>query len=283
MNKSISATEYKDFCEFLQQSCGITLGENKQYLIHSRLSRIMEDRDIPNVSSLLTKLASSTNIALRDEIIDAMTTNETFWFRDLYPFEILKNIVYPDMIKQNVKNIRIWSAACSTGQEPYSIGITSEEFFYAKTFASDYRWSVTATDISHKSIAIAKQGLYDDKALSRGMSIDRRNRFFSKQEDLWLMNSKIKDRVSFRPLNLLHNYAVVGRFEVVFCRNVLIYFSAELKKYILNRLAASLAPGGYLFLGSSETIVGYCDSLEMHRSENGVYYRLKEKPKYQTF
>lgn len=281
MIDTISSQEYEGFCDFLQKTCGISLGENKQYLITSRLGKILDNNNLATLEELLIILIRDRHSPLIGEVVDAMTTNETFWFRDGHLFESFQHIVIPELAKNTTNPIRIWSAACSTGQEPYSISMVIDEYLQGRKNAN-IDVQITATDISVSSLAIAKAGLFDDRSLHRGISNERRNKHFTPVEALWEVKPVIKKRIEFKALNLLNNYAGLGRFDVIFCRNVLIYFSQDAKKNILTRMATSLKPGGYLFLGSSETISGYTDALEMQWCESGVIYRAKNIPKYQT-
>ncbi len=272
MSASFSPDEYKSFQIFLEKACGIVLGENKHYLVSSRLSRLMKENNIETLQVLVDTLNRSMNSALRTKVIEAMTTNETLWFRDTYPFQVLSQTIFEEYREKKKNTIRIWSAACSSGQEPYSISMVTDE--YAKKNIG-FKVDVVATDISQEILNAAKQAKYDALALARGLSEERKREFFSPQGDQWQVNANIRSRVSFREVNLLQSYAALGKFDAIFCRNVLIYFSAESKSDILNRMAASLNPRGFLMLGASESIAQYTDKFEMVRVSTGVVYRLK--------
>ena len=274
MTTSFSPEEYKNFQQFLERACGIVLGDNKHYLVSSRLTRLMRDNQIDSLQSLVDRLQASASGPLRTKVIEAMTTNETLWFRDTYPFEVLAKTIFPEFKEQNKNNLRIWSAACSSGQEPYSISMVADEYAIHNP---GFRIDVTATDISQAIVAEAKEARYDALALARGLSEERKLRYFSAIGNHWQVNSNIRSRVSFRECNLMQSFAMLGKFDVIFCRNVLIYFSAESKKDILNRMAASLNPRGFLMLGASESIAQYCDAFEMVRASTGVVYRLKHR------
>ena len=273
MNQNLSTMEYEAFCDFLKESCGINLGTNKHYLVKSRLNKLLAENKIDSIGDLLRRMEVKNNFQLKDLIIDAMTTNETFWFRDNYPFEALKCIAFPRISERNPDQIRIWSTACATGQEPYSISIVSEEF-YTRKLASP-KVQILATDISPTSLQIAQIGQYDKKSLIRGMSKERQDKYFVQDEELWTVNNKIKSRIQFRLMNLLNSYSTLGRFDVIFCRNVLIYFAPDLKKNITDRMIEALAPNGYLFLGSSETVQCNDNKLKMIKSEYGIFYQLQ--------
>jgi len=272
MTASFSPDEYKNFQVFLEKACGIVLGANKHYLVSSRLNRLMTESNIPTLQGLVDALNKSINSALRTKVIEAMTTNETLWFRDTYPFQVLSQTIFEDYKQQNKKSIRIWSAACSSGQEPYSISMTVDEYLKK---APGFKVDVIATDISQEILNAAKTAKYDALALARGLSEERKRQYFSPVGDQWQVNANIRSRVSFREVNLLQSYTALGKFDAIFCRNVLIYFSAESKKDILNRMADALNPRGFLMLGASESITQYSDRFEMVRASTGVVYRLK--------
>lgn len=274
---NISPQDYDRFKLFLEQACGILLGEGKQYLISSRLTTLLRDENIPSVSALLQAIELRQPRHLRDAVIDAMTTNETSWFRDQSPFVILAEEVFPEFDSSNKRQCRIWSSACSSGQEPYTISIALSEYLGQMPNSKLLNTQIIATDISMSMLATAKQAEYDEAILGRGLTTERRRRFFKPIGDRWRVADDIMTRVSFSEQNLLSTYASLGKFDIIFCRNVLIYFSAERKKDILDRMALTLNPGGYLFLGASETITGYSDAFEMIRSPHGVFYRLKAK------
>lgn len=272
MSISFTPEEYKNFQSFLEKACGIVLGENKHYLVSSRLNRLMQENNIPTLQALVDSLQKSLSSALKTKVIEAMTTNETLWFRDTYPFQVLEQTIFGEFKEQRKTSVRIWSAACSSGQEPYSMSMVTEE--YVKKNAG-FRVDIVATDISQAILNEAKQAQYDALALARGLSEERKRQHFSPIGDQWQVNANIRQRVSFREVNLLQPYTSLGKFDVIFCRNVLIYFSAESKKDILDRMAQSLNPRGFLMLGASESIAQYSDKFEMVRASTGVVYRLK--------
>jgi len=273
---NISPNEYEEFRRFLQDACGILLGDNKHYLVTSRLNRLIREFGIDSFGELMRQLKSARNNQLKERIIDAMTTNETLWFRDRYPFEILKSTILPELSASRPKQLRIWSAACSSGQEPYSISITLQEYATGRPGSLPPLTQITATDISATMLRDANSGHYDRMSLARGISEERLARFFIPRGEKWEIRPEIKSRVAFRELNLLQSYAALGKFDIVFCRNVLIYFSSDLKRDILARLAQSLNPRGWLFLGGSESPTSYSEAFELVRTKEGVVYRLKE-------
>ena len=271
----IATSEYDTFRRYLEDACGIVLGENKHYLVTSRLKRVTEEFSFPTLSEMMNTLVKGNDRHLREKVIDAMTTNETMWFRDVYPFEILKKDLIPELAK-NKAPIKIWSAASSTGQEAYSISMTTTEFQQSNPGVLTSNVDIVGTDISQTVVNKAKMGRYDELSVVRGLSPERRDKFFSKKDDQWAINSDIMRRTRFTELNLLNNYSLLGKFDIIFCRNVLIYFSSEMKKDILERMAGILKPGGTLILGGSESPTGYTKKFAMVRYPDGVVYRLHD-------
>jgi len=272
----LSDADYDAFRKILEDACGIVLGENKHYLVTSRLNRLSEELSYPSLSAMLDKLRQGGDVKLKQRIVDAMTTNETSWFRDRYPFEMLKKSLLPELGKQKISPLRIWSAASSTGQEIYSISMTIHEFKQANPGMLNGRVEIVGTDISPTVIKTARDAKYDELSMGRGLSDERRQRFFIDNKDGgWTVKPEVCAGTRFTELNLLNSYTLLGRFDIIFCRNVLIYFSSELKTDILDRMAKVLKPGGLLFLGGSESPTGYSKAYEMVRYPEGVVYRLK--------
>nr|WP_319555757.1 protein-glutamate O-methyltransferase [uncultured Vibrio sp.] len=271
---TIGDQEYRDFSRFLEAQCGIVLGDSKQYLVRSRLSPLVTRFKLASLSDLLRDVVSGRNRELRIAAVDAMTTNETLWFRDTYPFTVLAEKLLPE-IAANKRPIKIWSAASSSGQEPYSIAMTILETQQRKPGLLP-SISITATDISTSMLEMCRAGVYDNLALGRGLSPERRRTFFEENGDGRMkVKENVKRLVNFRPQNLLDSYALVGKFDIIFCRNVLIYFSPEMKAKVLNQMANQLNPGGYLLLGASESLTGLTDRFEMVRCNPGIIYKLK--------
>jgi len=269
--------DFEQFRIFLEKACGIVLGANKQYLVSSRLNKLMEQNSIKSLGELVQRMQSTPRGGLREQVVDAMTTNETLWFRDTYPFEVLKNRVYPELLKANPSaRLRIWSAASSSGQEPYSLSMATDEFERSNLGQLKGGVQIVATDLSSAMLQACKSGEYDSLAIGRGLSQERLQRYFDpKGNGRFAIKPAIRTRVEFRALNLLDSYASLGKFDIVFCRNVLIYFSAEVKKDILLRIHATLKPGGYLFLGASEALNGLPDHYQMVQCSPGIIYKVK--------
>lgn len=267
--------DFDHFRQFLQEASGICLAQNKQYLVSTRIRRILSENDVPSLTQLIDSLRNNRNAALREHVIDAMTTNETFWFRDGYPFEYLKSSLLREIqVREDTGHeIRIWSAACSSGQEPYSIAMAVEEF-QQQTYGNKKNISILATDLSASMLKQATQGVYDKLSIARGLSHQRLEKFFIPLGgDNWQIKPQLKQRVEYRLVNLLDSYSNLGRFDVIFCRNVLIYFSNELKQSVLRRLHAVLKPGGYLCLGSSEGLGDSMEMFDMVHCNPGIMYR----------
>lgn len=236
----------------LASVAGISLGPDKLYLAESRLAPIMRDNDAVDLAELMRKLERRDDEKLLQDVIDAMTTHETFFFRDRAPFELFQRELLPELVerRKDKRRLRIWCAACSTGQEPYSLAMLLEE-----EAAKLEGWSVDllATDISESTLTIARKGVYSQFEVQRGLSTARLLRHFHQHDGNWRVNDRLRGRVTFRALNLLSNFREIGPFDIVFCRNVLIYFEAEIKREVLSRLAEVTAEDGCLILGTAET------------------------------
>ncbi|BAJ01380.1 protein-glutamate O-methyltransferase CheR [Shewanella violacea] len=274
-NKSLAETEYTQFRLFLEQHSGIVLGDNKQYLVRSRLAPLMGQYDLPSLSEVVRRSMKPTERQLRASVIDAMTTNETLWFRDRYPFELLSNVLLPEYSKLG-RPLKIWSAACSSGQEPYSLAMTILEYQQKRPGTLPGSASILATDLSPSMLDKCKGGDYDNLALGRGLSDQRKRQFFdSTDAGTMVIKDNVKKFINFRAHNLLESYTLLGKFDIIFCRNVLIYFAPEAKAKILRQFAAALNPKGILFLGASESIAGLTEEFDMIRCNPGIYYQKK--------
>ena len=274
---SVSPAEFNAFREFLEKKSGIVLGDNKQYLVTIRLKKLQEEHGIKSLTELMTRMQAQPRGLLQEQVVDAMTTNETLWFRDTFPFEIMKNKVLPELLKkQPGQRLRVWSAACSSGQEPYSLSMIVDEYDRANLGQGKAAVQIVATDLSPSMLQACKEGEYDSLAIARGLSRERLDTYFDKTPaNTWKVKQAIKNRIEFRLGNLLDSYAGLGKFDVVFCRNVLIYFSPEAKKDILTRIHATLKPGGYLILGASEALNGLPELYSMVQCNPGIIYQAK--------
>ncbi|MGL4733951.1 MAG: CheR family methyltransferase [Enterovibrio sp.] len=270
---TLSISEYKKFCEFLQISSGLVLGDNKQYFVKSRLTPLLKKLNFDSVSALINAVLANPHGDIAAFVVDVMTTNETLWFRDSYPFEILSNSILPEFFALK-KGIRIWSAAAASGQEPYSIAMISQESMI-KNPQSDLWVKVVATDISPTMLELCRAGVYDKIALNRGLPSELKRKYFVQLNDKnYKIDSTLMEMVSFQKLNLLDDYTALGKFDVIFCRNVLIYFSQDDKLKVLNKMANCLNPNGYLFLGGSEFLPGLSDKFKLLQHSSGIVYRL---------
>jgi chemotaxis protein methyltransferase CheR len=248
----MSDADFKQIRELVYTSCGIVLGEHKREMVYSRLSRRIRALSLASFSSYLEFLTEHKSDEF-SHFINSITTNLTSFFREKHHFEYLENTLVPELISEHKvdKRIRIWSAVCSTGQEPYSISMTLNKYF------PKGKWDlkILATDLDSNVLAKAKNGVYADTAID---GLDKKtisdNFIKSKQTDDVKVAKKITEYVSFKRLNLLENWPMKGPFDIIFCRNVVIYFDQETKERLFRRYAEMLKPGGYLFLGHSETL-----------------------------
>ena len=273
--KTLSEDLYKQFSAFLEAQSGIVLGANKQYLVESRLAPLLGQFGAATLSDLIKRSMDPKERDLKMTVVDAMTTNETLWFRDIYPFQLLTDKIFIELGKAG-RPLKIWSAASSSGQEPYSIAMTALEHQFKRPGTLPGGVQIVGTDISASMLNQCKEGIYDSLALARGLSPERKRQFFEPYGDNKMrVSERVKKLVSFRPFNLLDNYSLLGKFDIIFCRNVLIYFAPEVKSKILNQFASSLNPGGYLMLGASESLTGLTDRFEMIRCNPGIVYKVK--------
>jgi chemotaxis protein methyltransferase CheR len=274
MTNNYSVADYEIFRGFLSDTCGIELGSNKQYLVSSRLHKLLSENEIPDLTELVSRIRQASHRSLKQAVIDAMTTNETLWFRDSHPFDIFKHKLLPEFMGQGKGALRVWSAACSSGQEPYSLSMIVDEYHQGASRMSAREVEFVATDLSAVMLEQCKKAEYGDLALGRGLSQQRLKRYFDPlPKGCWKVKQEIRARVRFQSINLKDSYRGLGKFDIVFCRNVLIYFSAEMKLDILRRIRGVLRPGGYLVLGASEGLTGLSDHFEMVQCRPGIIYR----------
>ena len=278
----LTKEEFSLFREFIERRCGIYLGDDKAYLVKHRLARLVTRFECHSYKSLLdlaVKPSMFSDIAA--EIIDAISTNETSWFRDPKQFDILQHQVIPKLWEKlnggRRSSIDIWSAGCSTGQEPYSIAMTLNQFLQSVNAdpTSFDRVNILATDISKKALETGRQGQYDEQAMNRGLTTDYVRRFFQRRDRVWQVNEDLKQAVSFKEYNLKDTPRGLGVFDVIFLRNVIIYFSDHFKKELLSRIGRCLTQDGYLFLGTGETLSGYTSHFKLEEIAGVIFYRLK--------
>ena len=269
----LSAADFRVFQFFLSESCGIELNDDKQYLVKSRLLSLLVNQGISSLAELASLLQADSKLGARVRIavIDAMTTNETFWFRDENQFSLLQNTLLPELIARKTGSLRIWSAACSSGQEPYSLSIVALEALHKLQKTKTIQ--IIGTDISETILDEAKKAVYSDLALSRGIDAETKTRYFEKNFAGYNLKAEVTQQVRFQQFNLLKPFTTLGRFDIIFCRNVLIYFSNAVKQDIISRMADNLETGGYLFLSSTESMPIGITNLTTVQAGNTCYYQ----------
>lgn len=261
--------EYDFLRKLLKDRSGLVLADDKQYLVESRLLPLARKADLGGLSGLVSEVRRG-NESLVCDVVEAMTTNETFFFRDKIPFEHFKDSVVPELIEARAmrKTLRIWCAAASTGQEPYSLAMILKDMGAA---LAGWRIEIVATDISQEVLEKCKSGIYSQFEVQRGLPIQKLVTHFKQIGEMWQVNPDIRAMVQFKPLNLLNDFGSLGRFDVIFCRNVLIYFDQPTKADVLNRMTRANEPDGYLFLGAAETVVGLTDAYRPCQQRRGLY------------
>jgi chemotaxis protein methyltransferase CheR len=265
----VTPPEYEYLRKVLRDSSGLDLSADKQYLVESRLLPLSRKAGLSGISELVDKVkGGSASLATR--VVEAMTTNETFFFRDKIPFDHFRISILPEILRARAdrKSIRIWCAAASTGQEPYSLAICLKEM---GTVLNGWRVEIIATDLSQEVLEKSKAGLYSQFEVQRGLPIQMLVKHFTQRGELWQANADLRAMVQHRQLNLLHEFSQLGRFDVILCRNVLIYFDQDTKIRIFNRLAKALEPDGFVLLGAAETVVGLTDVFKPCPQRRGLY------------
>ncbi len=266
----MNSQDFQLLSGIVRERSGLVLTEEKVYLLESRLVPLARQRGKNTLEDLANELRRSNDEKLKEEITEAMTTNETFFFRDTKPFDIFKESVLPKLLETRAskKSIRIWNAACSTGQEPYSLAMLLKE---EAAKMAGWRVEIMATDISNEVLEKAKAGLYSQFEVQRGLPIQLLIKYFQQMGEMWQIDSSIRAMVKFQKVNLLDNLNMMGGFDVIFCRNVLIYFDHETKGKVLSQMHNILADDGALFLGGAETVLGICDDFKPISGLKGVY------------
>ena len=255
--------------QLLRQRSGLVLSAEKQYLAESRLLPLARKHGLAGLSELVGRLKAAAG-QLGVEVVEAMTTNESFFFRDKVPFEHFRDVIMPALVaaRAREKRIRIWCTAAATGQEPYSLAMSLKGMGAA---LAGWRVEIVATDISREVLEKAKAGIYSQFEVQRGLPIQLLVKFFSQVGEAWQIAPEIRGMVQFRALNLLGDFSSLGVFDLVFCRNVLIYFDQDTKTDVLNRIARQMPGDGYLILGAAETVVGLTDAFKPMPDRRGVY------------
>lgn len=278
MNK-IDSNEFILLRDFIERHCGIHLDESKTYLVETRLTTLMVENGCNTYSEFYNKAKNDPSNTLRDKIIDAMTTNETLWFRDSVPFVAFQKHFLPLFSKEissgKKSKIRIWSAASSTGQEIYSIAMSILDYCRIQSVIKPQHFELLATDISPTVLFLAKSGRYDNHIMSRGLPDEQRQRYFTTDGKVWTLSDSVRKMVTFKKLNLQEDFSHMGKMDMIWCRNVLIYFSDELKKDLIKRFATLLRPSGFFMLGASESLSNYSSEFSMHTFDKAMYYQVK--------
>jgi len=266
----VTPLDYDYLRKRVKDRSGLVLTADKQYLVESRLLPVARKGGLSGLSDLVQRLKGPNAQALTVEVVEAMMTNESFFFRDKLPFEHFREIMVPALLaaRANQRRIRIWSAAASTGQEPYSLAMCLKEI--APQIAG-WRIDIVATDLSTEVLEKAKAGIYSQFEVQRGLPIQMLIKYFTQVGETWQIAPEIRAMVQFRPFNLMNDFASLGMFDVVFCRNVLIYFDQQTKVGVLERAARVVERDGYLVLGAAETVVGLTDSFKPVPDRREIY------------
>jgi chemotaxis protein methyltransferase CheR len=265
----VTPADYDFLRRLLKERSGLDLSADKQYLVESRLVPLARRIDLPGIPDLVQKMRGGAE-ALITDVVEAMTTNETFFFRDKVPFDHLNETILPALLSARAarRHLRIWSTASSTGQEPYSIAMCLKE---KAAELAGWRIEIVATDLSQEVLEKSRAGVYSQFEVQRGLPIQLLVKYFTQIGDLWQLNADVRAMVQHRQLNLLRDFSYLGKFDVIFCRNVLIYFDQETKLSIFERLAKMMEPDGMLMLGAAETVVGMTDAFRPYPDRRGLY------------
>lgn len=267
---TISDADFTFLKDYLYARSGLALSLEKRYLLESRLLPVCRKRNYTAFGQLIQELRGGKAPDLERTVVEAMTTNETLFFRDKTPFEILTNSMLPELMaaRASTRKLRFWCAAASTGQEPYSLAMTLDSL--GAKFAG-WKAEIIATDISIDCLEKAKAGIYNQFEVQRGLPVQMMLKYFKQVGDQWHIADNIKSMVQYRPLNLVRDFNALDEFDFIFCRNVLIYFDAQTKRAVLDRMSALIAPHGALVLGAAETVLGLSEKLVPHPRHRGLY------------
>lgn len=270
----MNTSDFTFLIDMIKRRSGIVLTADKGYLVESRLIPVAQRSGLATVEELVQKMRSSSNPALMEEVTEAMTTNESFFFRDKTPFEYLKDHIIPQLKESRSKNTKLnfWCAAASTGQEPYSIAMVLKEMGASMP---GWTYRILGTDISNEVLEKAKAGTYSQFEVQRGLPINLLVKYFRQTGETWMIDPAIRAMVEYKNFNLLDNLSPLGKFDVIYMRNVLIYFDRATKKSILERASQLLAPDGFLVLGAAETVIGITDVFRPLKTHRGLYEPVK--------
>ena len=261
--------DYEFLRKLLKERSGLDLSPDKQYLVESRLVPLARKAGLPGITELVQKMKAGPD-ALTAEVVEAMTTNETFFFRDKVPFDHLRDTMLPALLQARAsrRSLRIWCAAASTGQEPYSIAMCLKELGAA---LAGWRVEIIGTDLSQAVLEKSRAGIFSQFEVQRGLPIQMLVKHFTQVGELWQLNPDIRSMVQYRQLNLLHDFSQLGTFDVIFCRNVLIYFDQDTKAGIFERLVKAVESDGFMVLGAAESVVGISDAFKPYPDRRGLY------------
>ncbi len=275
----ISPEEIKLIAKYIYEISGIYLDESKKYLLETRLNTIAEEQGCASYQDFVRKAKADATKVIERKIIDAISTNETLFFRDSGPFQLLQHKILPELIDARTTktaglktSLKIWSAASSTGQELYSVAIVLQELLGD---LSKYAIKLLGTDISDAAVAQASSGKYNKFEIERGLARDKLTKYFTMAGQTWKVNDQIRAMANFRKLNLMLPFTGLGKFDIVLCRNVAIYFTLEDRKKLFNKIADVLEPDGYLIIGSTESLTGICPRFIPKRHLRSIFYQLK--------
>ncbi|WP_193170277.1 CheR family methyltransferase [Nisaea nitritireducens] len=266
----MNSSDFEFLSSLLYKQSGLVLTPDKGYLLETRLQPVARSHGLNSIEQIVSSLKSKRDEKLVNSITDAMTTNESLFFRDRTPFDQFKTVVLPSLLQSRAakKTIRIWSAACSSGQEPYSLSMVLDELASKLT---GWRVEIVATDISTEMVARARAGVYSQFEVQRGLPVQLLVKYFQQDGDRWQLSEKIRRMVTFREFNLLQDPRPLGNFDIVFCRNVLIYFDQDTKRKVLEGISRQIAPDGYLYLGGAETVISITDKFQPVKGQRGMY------------
>jgi chemotaxis protein methyltransferase CheR len=262
--------DFNFVAQLLKKRSGLVISIDKLYLLESRLLPVIRRHGITTMEEMVSRMRLRSDETLLRDITEAMTTNESFFFRDTHPFDQFRKFTLPALLKARAtqRRIRIWCAAASYGQEPYSLAMILKE---EAVKLSGWQVDILATDLSREVLDRARQGIYNQFEVQRGLPPQMLEKYFSQVGDNWQISPTLRSMVSFQEFNLLNNMMGLGKFDVVFCRNVLIYFDQETKRMVLDNIAKLLPMDGYLYLGGTETILGVTDAFKQSPGQRGIY------------
>jgi chemotaxis protein methyltransferase CheR len=266
----MNVNDFDFIAQLLYQRSGLVITQEKAYLLESRLNPVARRWDLDGIDSLIGALRSKKDERLAVDVTEAMTTNESFFFRDNRPFDQFREIVLPHLLSARAarKQIRIWSAACSSGQEPYTLAMMLKE---EAARLPGWRVEIIATDLSNEILKKAEEGLYSQFEVQRGLPVTLLMKYFAQEGQKWRISEEIRRMVTYKTFNLLESPSALGHFDVVFCRNVLIYFDQVTKGQVLSRIAQIMPADGFLYLGGAETVLGVSEAFEVVPGQRGVY------------